>query len=735
MSSLILSNDFEVHYANDTNGDKQIKWNGTTGTYTVNQLYSAIQNLFDDESGGAGTHMNEGVPMSTQTPTEYTIGEIESNDSEPWFIDEETIKHLKGGSLQTTGWTRTEGTDIGIIIITYTGTPSPAFDSGDIGAAIVHSDTDAGKLLHYDTTNKKLWIRPDSNAAINSFDSASGTMNITGGPQSLSQSADAPISGENIWANIFFLGALVNETEIYVSQETTKITQWWDSEDIDILVLIQEMDTLIDKGYLTVYARQYATLFDHFIVDVSLGGRNPIPLVASDDINNDTGYVLLECSGGSGTFVEGEVIGNNDVKASATALGVITDVAGTSSDPDLTVYMVGDLTDFTNSDTVESYSTTADGDVDTVSAVGPTNLDTDPTFTFGADNTKDLSDGKGPSPYNVIIDCKGNTLSDFYEYTKYLTRRGYTTPLSGKEGQQYLGTGEIYLEMLADGNFAEGDKITGTNSQATGYIVANHVYNPYYLTVRDVRGTFENSEQITDETSGDANTVASGAVETISLSKVAPFGTLAGGQFFGARGVWIENMHADDANNYQLTDSEGDTHDPPASVSLVIDKLASGDRVAIFRASSADGPADKTYLTSETAGNNNETDTTFVVQETIPADTPASGILKVVDKTNLAEQRYSYTSYIDSTFSGIVKTFSPGTPGLDRNYNANDKAYVPYIDVQTSSDNESVSVTYVTDRDLLIRVRLQGIVPYSTSGTLRNTGYSGSAIRNPDPVA
>jgi len=62
--------------------------------YTVNELYSFLQDTFDEPS-----QMDDPVPMSAQTPTQYTI-------INKWFIDDESMKALYGGSIQTTGWSK-----------------------------------------------------------------------------------------------------------------------------------------------------------------------------------------------------------------------------------------------------------------------------------------------------------------------------------------------------------------------------------------------------------------------------------------------------------------------------------------------------------------------------------------------------------------------------------------------------------------------------------------------------
>jgi hypothetical protein len=67
-------------------------------------------------------------------------------------------------------------------------------------------------------------------------------------------------------------------------------------------------------------------------------------------------------------------------------------------------------------------------------------------------------------------------------------------------------------------------------------------------------------------------------------------------------------------------------------------------------------------------------------------------------------------------------------------YYTGDTAYVPYIDEQATGASVSESVQYDADRSIVTRVRITGIVPYSITGTLDNTGYSATAIRNPDDI-
>src|SRR3972149_11868423 len=154
---------FNVYYGAE-NRQKRITWvtGGTgTGTVTVNQLYSALQNLFDEL-----TQMDDGVPMSAQTPTEYTIGIIDSGDKDPWFIDPVTVEYLPGGALKTASWDRATTSNVGILKLTVDTNTIVAADAGfEITGA-----GNSGTLLYVKDLgggNAILWIRPDSFAAAN----------------------------------------------------------------------------------------------------------------------------------------------------------------------------------------------------------------------------------------------------------------------------------------------------------------------------------------------------------------------------------------------------------------------------------------------------------------------------------------------------------------------------------------------------------------------------------------
>ena len=321
---------FNIYYGSE-NRQKRIQWvtGGTgTGTVTVNQLYSSLQNLFDEL-----TQMDDGVPMSAQTPTEYTIGIIDAGDKDPWFIDRVTVQHLTGGALKTASWARVTTTNTGILKLNVT---SNAIVEGDIGLDIT-TGANTGTLLDVQDlggSNAILWIRPDTNAAGNNFDD-NGTLTCNAHTASFTYDivADPNVSwatGESLWSNIYTLGTIEANTHIYISQNGTNLlaykdtTDWWSDGHIDILINVKEASVEIDEGYITVLARQYSKTYSNYIVDLTNGGRNPIPLQTGNDLDNQTGFWQFVGSSGTGTFAVGDVI----YKASTNKKGVITAVTG-----------------------------------------------------------------------------------------------------------------------------------------------------------------------------------------------------------------------------------------------------------------------------------------------------------------------------------------------------------------------------------------------------------------------
>lgn len=705
--------------------------------WSVNALYSFIQDTFDELG-----QMDDKVPMSAQTPTEYSL-------INNWFIDEVSIKYLSGGAIKTIGWTSGQ-----IVQQDLPNSYTPVVAT-DIGKVVTEADTsDTGTLLFADNTRQRWWIRPDvPGTGGDEFDDAGSAYTIGSGTGA-GTSTSASSTGENTWANMYTIGTIEDNTAIYVVQDSDKVTAWWPVGHIDVLLRVQEAGSTVgansgDIRDIFIGAREYSKLYDHFVSTDITGGRNPVPLATAADLNNTTGQYQTVFSGtSSGTFTVGHTFTKN---GDSTREGTITAVSGSNPNITLQYYLSGtSLTAFANGDAITT-SGSATGTV-----VTPTDVVAgydDITLTFG-DTSQDLNNGNGSVAYDVIIDCATRPVSEVYEWLKFITRRGYTN------SPQQLKTG---TSTVAD-----------TNIDGEQYIDLLSSFTPV---------------------------------------KASPFGTFAGGKFFGAQGVWIENYAAGDAQNFQLIDATGTTQVPPNTVSVTVNSVATSDVVGVFVLTGASGSVEKDSYTVDTGASGANT---LTVSGLLDTRTPQAGVLRIVDvsDTLLAEQQYEYLSWstaadgvftlnssagrsltltatgsggsatvlidtdatfqtwkvragdiIDNTTDGsaatvvsvdsqtqITTTALTGGTGdtydnndsytftteLDRLYTTSDTVYVPIINERIVSGTEVSNTLIYTAPTIpvLIRVR-QGkvILPFEIENTITNSGMTQAAIRTADTIA
>jgi len=634
--------------------------------------------------------------MSAQTPVEYTIGAIDAGDNNPWYISFRTMEHLTGGALQTSGWTHSDGSSIGIIVVPVTHSGSTIVQ-GDVGNDISGATTGAGTLLEVistGATNDYLVIRPDSSAASDNFTTDSQT--ITCNSHTATQAQAGSNTGEMIWANLYSLGTIETDTHIYLYQgaigddERTRVysiidnTQdWWSDGHIDICVPIKDYTTssfdVVDGGYITVLARKYTTLYDSYEVACSTtsGGRNPIPLATSTDLDNPTGYKSITTTAVS---TDDFSVGDEIEGGTSGARAIITKIEGTSPTYTFHYYLIDDpLTDFSSSaETITNNdatgSATKDGNAPSDQGPALTSWFTDaggtaaPTISYTA-ATADIDDDGTDEYYAVTIDCNQCPLTYVYEWAKYITRRGATgtSDTDGIPGELYIG-GEVYLKYsgtVSGGSVNEGDDVTQATTGATG-IVISHDTTDKVLLLRNVRGTFSTSYAVTSNDNSGSFT-PDVAAETFSPKKAAPLGTFAGGTFFGARGVLLSDWASSDENSFILTPIEGGTKERPTAISIEVTNLtgtdestATDDRVAVFRLTGSGGDINKTEFSAyggESAG-----DATLDVDTAIPQDVPGKsggGVVRLRDASdNNKEYRIRFSSWANNGGGGSDGRFT-----------------------------------------------------------------------------
>ena len=703
---MAIADDFTIDYVT-----QRIYHSSGTTIYTLNQLYSYFTLTFDDD-----LQMDDLPPMSAQTPTAFTM-------ENSWFIDNTSLRYLNGGSLTTLGWNANSYTN-GIHLLTFGVTYTNAVPS-DLGLPVTSVSGDAGTLLNYDNTLKKWWVR--ANSAVDTFN-ASESVTVTGGTGAGTTTA-ASTTGESTWANIFTLGTIADNTQVYLYQSGGQISPWWSTGHIDILVQVRESSLLIDQGHVTIFARQYSKLYDNYVADLAAGARTPIPLATFKDTANTTGYRSFTGTSGSGTFQTQEIIQKT---GDSTVQGIVSAVSGTITDPVITYYLFKHpLTDFVDTDSINGLSSGANCTAGTPTDVGPASL-SGITFTYGA-TQQDLNNNNGPQPYDCVIDCNNYPLASVYEYVKLVTRYGETAMFNGTAGEAYTAVGDIRLFYDNQTNtFNQGDTINGQTSTATAVIVSDHnTGTSGTLVLRQVSGTFQDNENIRVGTTIYALTNIPTGADTINPTKQSPFGTYAGGKFFGAQGVWLTNVPDYDANNFELIDSTNTPQLPPQTIIVTVAGVVVGDQVGVFRTTGDNDIIDKSMYTSH-ATNNTTGSGTFTVQEAISNDTPSNGYLRAVKRdTNgkvLDEDRYQYQSWFGNTF-----TFTGGVTLL-RDFDAQDTVYVPFIDDAATSISISAEITYTANRYVLTRVRKKGILPFTVTGQVTSAGLTVTAIRTADTI-
>jgi len=227
-------------------------------------------------------------------------------------------------------------------------------------------------------------------------------------------------------------------------------------------------------------------------------------------------------------------------------------------------------------------------------------------------------------------------------------------------------------------------------------------------------------------TNGSIYTIAAGGYTPV---KAEPFGSFAGGKLFFAQGVYPINVAAADASNYQTIDTVGSSYTPPSFVSIAVSGVLSGDRVSVFQLSGA--VINKSQFVVTTG--NNTGNATLVLTTAIPADTPATGVIRVLHAATQTEQQYPYSS-----FNAGTKTFTLNAVTLTRTYVNTDNAYVPYIDATASGSSVAVSLQFVSTRNIRAVVRngagTNKIVPFSVDGVIASTGFSVPATRTADTI-
>lgn len=202
----------------------------------------------------------------------------------------------------------------------------------------------------------------------------------------------------------------------------------------------------------------------------------------------------------------------------------------------------------------------------------------------------------------------------------------------------------------------------------------------------------------------------------------APFGLLAGGKWFVARGWWIDisSLNSLDLQGYTLTSDDDTVVTPPNAISISVGAIVSGDYVVVGK-DNGSGDFDTTTGITSTA--------TAGASTVTLSGAPAGDVPLGAGYIRIGVNAHTYSGISGTTVSGL----SPVVPAGGYSAAA---TWFPYIDIVTASTSESCTpFNYSTDFTARIKVRhgaSPSIVPFETVFTVTSAGGSINAIRTAD---
>jgi hypothetical protein len=175
-----------------------------------------------------------------------------------------------------------------------------------------------------------------------------------------------------------------------------------------------------------------------------------------------------------------------------------------------------------------------------------------------------------------------------------------------------------------------------------------------------------------------------------------------------------------------FTTLTGSNVNPPNLQKFTVFGLISGDRVLVTN-NQAGAPDFDQFLLNTTL--NAPGVTSVVVGSAIPGDTPTTGVIRI-ELDSGVYRRVPYTGWSGSTFTINSTDFSDPNDAT-----AGNNVFIGYIDLQTVLTQEEVSMKYIGDRTMFVRVRDGGITPIKTfesTAVFGSGGGSATAIRTSD---
>jgi len=204
-------------------------------------------------------------------------------------------------------------------------------------------------------------------------------------------------------------------------------------------------------------------------------------------------------------------------------------------------------------------------------------------------------------------------------------------------------------------------------------------------------------------------------------NSAAPFGIVAGGKWFVAQGWYIAGALAADSQAYQMISHDGTTVTNPVITVVSVGGLVSGARLLVARDDGAGSFIDDEYTLN---GSHGASLTAVTINESIKADTPESGFIRI------ASIPFAYSSY-----NGGTKTFTL-TTALGQIFADDTPCFVPFIDLLADATEET-SANFVFSSGFTARVIVRkggtpSYKPFETTFSVTSAGGSVNAILDSD---
>lgn len=199
-------------------------------------------------------------------------------------------------------------------------------------------------------------------------------------------------------------------------------------------------------------------------------------------------------------------------------------------------------------------------------------------------------------------------------------------------------------------------------------------------------------------------------------------GTSTGTSLIGGYGFGVEAL--DLSATDKVFDLSNVQWQAPNNVTFTVSNLLSGDRVLVTNDA---GGIDVSQFTLN--GALTGVTTSVVVNGSIPVDTPASGVIRIL-RADGFYSRHPYSGWTGSTFTITSHDFTSNNAANGAN------TYIGYIDDVSAGTSMNFIAVYGSDRTLFVRVRHGTASPliktYETTATLGTAGGSASTSRISD---